>query len=79
MLPGMEAHAFKPLIPTLKRHVQEDLCEFEVSLVYREFMGSQFYTKKSISENINTFPCVLSSARNSGEDFYTFFYYCNYE
>ena len=33
-----------PLIPALRRQRQADLCEFKVSLVYREFQDSQGYT-----------------------------------
>ena len=34
-----------PLIPSLERQRQVDLCEFKASLIYSEFQDSQGYTE----------------------------------
>ena len=41
------------MFPALRRQRQMDLCEFETSLVYKEFQDSQGYREKPCLEKPN--------------------------
>jgi hypothetical protein len=49
-----------PLIPALRRQGQEDLCEFEASLVYSEIQDSQGYTER---------PCLKKKKKKKSKDY----------